>query len=403
MSEKWQAGRLNSDLQGANIDTLAVRAGQERSPEGEHSEAMFLTSSYVFTSAADAAARFSGESPGNVYSRYTNPTVRNFEQRLAAMEGAEQAVGTSSGMAAILTLIMSLCSAGDHVVVSQSVFGTTISLFDKYFKRFGIEVTYVPLASIAGWESACKENTKLFFVESPSNPLSELVDIKALAELAHTKKILLAVDNSFCTSILQKPIELGADIVIYSTTKYIDGQGRCMGGALVGREEHMKEMVGFLRTAGPTMSPFNAWIFLKGLETLKLRMLAHSQSTLEIAKWLEQQPKVEKVYYSGLIAHPQHSLAKQQQQGFGAVLGFDVVGGKEAAWKVVDATRLISITANLGDAKTTITHPATTTHGRVSPEARVLAGIKDGLLRLSIGLEDIEDIKADLARGLALI
>lgn len=403
MTEKWQAGRLNSDLQGANIDTLAVRAGQERSPEGEHSESMFLTSSYVFASAADAAARFSGENPGNVYSRYTNPTVRSFEKRLAAMEGAEQAVATSSGMAAILALVMSLCNAGDHVVVSQSVFGTTISLFDKYFKRFGVEVTYVPLADISGWEHACKVNTKLFFVESPSNPLSELVDIKALARLAQSKSILLAVDNSFCTPILQKPIELGADIVIYSATKYIDGQGRCMGGALVGREDHMKEMVGFLRTAGPTMSPFNAWVFLKGLETLKLRMLAHSQSTLEIAKWLEQQPKVERVYYSGLPTHSQHELAKQQQKGFGAVLGFDIVGGKEAAWKVVDATRLISITANLGDTKTTITHPATTTHGRVSPEARALAGIKDGLLRLSVGLEDVEDIKADLARGLALI
>lgn len=403
MNEKWQPGRFNSNLDGASIDTLAVRAGQERSPEGEHSEAMFLTSSYVFTSAADAASRFSGENPGNVYSRYTNPTVRNFEERLAAMEEAEQAVATSSGMSAILTLVMSLCSAGDHIVVSQSVFGSTISLFDKYFKRFGIEVTYVPLADISSWEKVCQTNTKLFFVETPSNPLSELVDIKALANVAHSKKILLAVDNSFCTPILQKPIKLGADVVIYSTTKYIDGQGRCMGGALVGKAEHMKEMVGFLRTAGPTMSPFNAWVFLKGLETLKLRMLAHSQSTLEIAQWLEQQPKVEKVYYSGLISHPQHALAKQQQQGFGAVLGFDVVGGKEAAWKVVDATRLISITANLGDAKTTITHPATTTHGRVSPETRALAGIKDGLLRLSVGLEDIEDIKADIARGLVLI
>lgn len=403
MSEKWQAGRLNSDLQGVTIDTLAVRAGQLRSPEAEHSEAMFLTSSYVFTSAADAAARFSGENPGNVYSRYTNPTVRNFEERLAAMEGAEQAVATSSGMAAILALVMSLCSSGDHVVVSQSVFGTTVSLFDKYFKRFGIEVTYVSLADISGWEHACQINTKLFFLETPSNPLSELVDIAALATLAHSKNILLAVDNSFCTSVLQKPIQLGADIVIYSATKYIDGQGRCMGGALVGKEDHMKEMVGFLRTAGPTMSPFNAWVFLKGLETLKLRMFAHSKSALEIAQWLEQQTGVEKVYYSGLASHPQHALAKQQQQAFGAVLGFDVVGGKEAAWKVVDATRLISITANLGDTKTTITHPATTTHGRLPPEARALAGINDGLLRLSVGLEDIEDIKADIARGLALI
>ncbi len=403
MTNKWQAGRLNSDLDGVGLDTLAVRAGQKRTPEAEHSEALFLTTSYVFDSAADAADHFSGAIAGNVYSRYTNPTVRNFEERLAAMEGAEQAVATSSGMAAILALVMSLCSAGDHIVVSQSVFGSTISLFEKYFKRFGIEVDYVPLQDIGAWEAAYKVNTKLFFVESPSNPLSELVDIAVLATLAHARGVLLAVDNSFCTPVLQQPIKLGADIAVYSATKYIDGQGRCLGGALAGRAEHMNEMVGFLRTAGPTMSPFNAWIFLKGLETLKLRMQAHNENALMLAQWLEKQPNVEKVYFAGLESHPQHTLAKRQQQGFGAVLGFDVVGGKEAAWRLIDATRLISITANLGDAKTTITHPATTTHGRVAPEARLKAGIKDGLLRIAVGLEDMEDIKADLVRGLAAV
>lgn len=403
MTNKWQAGRLNSDLHDVGLDTLAVRSGQRRTPEAEHSEALFLTTSYVFESAADAAAHFSGAVKGNVYSRYTNPTVRNFEERLAAMEGAEQAVATSSGMSAILALVMALCSAGDHVVVSQSVFGSTISLFEKYFKRFGIEVDYVPLQDIGAWEAAYKPNTKLFFVESPSNPLSELVDIAALATSAHSRGVLLAVDNSFCTPVLQQPIKLGADIAVYSATKYIDGQGRCLGGVLAGRAEHMNEMVGFLRTAGPTMSPFNAWIFLKGLETLKLRMQAHNENALLLAQWLEKQPNVEKVYFAGLESHPQHALAKKQQQGFGAVLGFDVVGGKEAAWRLIDATRLISITANLGDAKTTITHPATTTHGRVAPEARLKAGIKDGLLRIAVGLEDMEDIKADLARGLAAV
>lgn len=403
MTDKWQAGRLDSDLQGVGLDTLAVRAGQARTPEGEHSEALFLTSSYVFASAADAAARFAGQDEGNVYSRYTNPTVHNFEERLAAMEGAEQAVATASGMSAILALVMSLCSAGDHIVVSQSVFGSTINLFEKYFKRFAIEVDYVLLANINAWAAACKVNTKLFLVESPSNPLSELVDIAELAKLAHSKGILLAVDNSFCTAVLQQPIKLGADIVVYSATKYIDGQGRCLGGAVVGRTEHMKELVGFLRTAGPTLSPFNAWIFLKGLETLKLRMKAHSANALLLAEWLEQQPNIERVYYSGLLSHPQYELAQKQQQGFGAVLGFDVVGGKEAAWRLIDATKLISITANLGDAKTTITHPATTTHGRVSLEARAKAGIQDGLLRIAVGLEDVEDIKADLARGLAAV
>lgn len=403
MAQEWQAGRLDSDLDGVGFDTLAVRAGQHRSPEGEHGEGLFLTSSYVFRSAADAAARFAGEVPGNVYSRYTNPTVRTFEERIAALEGAEQAVATASGMAAIMATVMSLCSAGDHVLVSRSVFGATVTLFEKYFKRFGVEVDYVPLADPAGWQAACKPNTKLFFIESPSNPLAELVDIAELAAVAHANGALLAVDNCFCTPALQQPLALGADIVIHSATKYIDGQGRCLGGVVAGRSAQMSEVVGFLRTAGPTLSPFNAWVFLKGLETLRLRMRAHCANAQGLAEWLEQQPGVERVYYAGLPSHPQHALAKRQQKGFGAVLGFEVKGGKEAAWRVIDATRMISITANLGDTKTTITHPATTTHGRLSPEARAQAGISDSLIRLAVGLEEFDDLKADLALGLAAL
>lgn len=403
MTQDWDAGRLDSDLEGVAFDTLAVRAGQHRTPESEHGEPLFFTSSYVFRSAADAASRFSGEVPGNVYSRYTNPTVRAFEERIAVLEGAELAVATSSGMSAILSMVMSLCGAGDHVLVSRSVFGATVTLFEKYFKRFGVQVDYVPLIDLEGWSKAIKPNTKLLFVESPSNPLAELVDIAALAELAHAGGALLAVDNCFCTPVLQKPLQLGADIVIHSATKYIDGQGRCLGGVVAGRAEHMKEVVGFLRTAGPTMSPFNAWVFLKGLETLRIRMLAHCASAQLLAEWLEQQPGVEKIYYAGLHSHPQHALAKKQQAAFGAVLSFEVRGGKDGAWRFIDATRLISITANLGDTKTTITHPATTTHGRLSPEDRAIAGIKDSLIRIAVGLEDVADIKADLARGLAAL
>ena len=403
MTEEWQAGRLDSDLDGAGFETLAVRAGQRRSPEGEHGEALFMTSSYVFRSAADAAARFAGEQPGNVYSRYTNPTVRTFEERIAALEGAEQAVAAASGMGAILAMVMSLCSAGDHVLVSRSVFGSTISLFDKYFKRFGIEVDYPPLADLEGWAAACKPNTRLFIVESPSNPLAELVDIAALAEVAHSKGALLAVDNCFCTPVLQKPLALGADIVIHSATKYIDGQGRCLGGVVAGSAKLMQEVVGFLRTAGPTLSPFNAWLFLKGLETLKVRMLAHCASAQALAEWLEQQPGVAKVYYSGLPSHPQHELAKRQQTGFGAVVSFEVKGDKAAAWRVIDNTRMISITTNLGDTKTTIAHPASTSHGRLTPQARAAAGISDSLIRVAVGLEDLDDIKADLARGRAAL
>lgn len=403
MTQEWEAGRLDSDLEGASFDTLAVRAGQRRSPEGEHGEAMFLTSSYVFRTAADAAARFAGEVPGNVYSRYTNPTVRTFEERIAALEGAEQAVATASGMSAILAIAMSLCSAGDHVLVSRSVFGSTISLFEKYLKRFGVQVDYPALSDLAGWEAAIKPNTRLLFVESPSNPLAELVDITALAEIAHAKGALLVVDNCFCTPALQQPLKLGADIVMHSATKYIDGQGRAMGGVVAGRGEHMKEVVGFLRTAGPTLSPFNAWVMLKGLETLRVRMQAHSASALELARWLETQPGIERVHYAGLESHPQHELAKRQQKAFGAVVSFEVKGGKEAAWRFIDATRMISITTNLGDTKTTIAHPATTSHGRLSPQERANAGIADNLIRVAVGLEDVADIQADLARGLAVL
>jgi O-succinylhomoserine sulfhydrylase len=403
MTQEWDAGRLDSDLEGVGFDTLAVRAGQHRTPEGEHSDPLFFTSSYVFRTAADAAATFAGEMPGNVYSRYTNPTVHAFEERIAALEGGEQAVATSTGMSAILATVMSLCSAGDHVLVSKSVFGSTISLFEKYFKRFGVQVDYVPLAELSGWDAAIKSNTRLLFVESPSNPLAELVDIAALSEIAHAKGALLVVDNCFCTPALQQPLRMGADVVVHSATKFIDGQGRAMGGVVVGRSEHMKEVVGFLRTAGPSLSPFNAWLFLKGLETLKIRMRAHCESALELAQWLEQQEGIEKVHYAGLQSHPQHELAKRQQKEFGAVVSFEVKGGKEGAWRFIDATRLISITANLGDTKTTITHPSTTSHGRLAPQEREAAGIRDSLIRVAVGLEDVADLKADLARGLAAL
>ena len=403
MTQQWDAGRLDSDLEGVGFDTLAVRAGQHRTPESEHSDPLFFTSSYVFRTAADAAATFAGEQPGNVYSRYTNPTVHSFEERIAALEGGEQAVATSTGMSAILATVMSLCGAGDHVLVSKSVFGSTISLFEKYFKRFGVQVDYVPLAELSGWDAAIKPNTKLLFVESPSNPLAELVDISALAEIAHAKGAMLVVDNCFCTPALQQPLRMGADVVVHSATKFIDGQGRAMGGVVVGRSEQMKEVVGFLRTAGPSLSPFNAWLFLKGLETLNIRMRAHCQNALELAQWLEQQDGIEKVHYAGLESHPQHDLAKRQQKAFGAVVSFEVKGGKEGAWRFIDATRLISITANLGDTKTTITHPSTTSHGRLSPQEREAAGIRDSLIRVAVGLEDVADLKADLARGLAAL
>lgn len=383
------------------FDTLAVRAGQVRTGEAEHSEPIFTTSSYVFESAAQAAARFAGDEPGNIYSRFTNPTVATFERRLAALEGGEACVATASGMAAILSTCMGLLKAGDHIVSSRSIFGSTVVLFSTFMARFGVETSYVPLTDLDAWAAAIRPETRLLFVETPSNPLTEVGDIAALAELARDRGCLLVVDNVFCTPALQRPLELGAHLVVHSATKYLDGQGRCIGGAVVGDAERVgKDVFGFLRTAGPSMSPFNAWVFSKGLETLRLRMQAHSANALEVARWLEAHPSVGRVYYPGLESHPQHALAARQQSGFGGVLSFDVKGGKAAAWKVVDSTRLLSITANLGDAKTTITHPATTTHGRLAPEARAEAGIGEGLLRIAVGLEDVEDIKADLARGL---
>lgn len=384
-----------------SFDTLAVRAGQSRSAEGEHSEPIFTTSSYVFASAAEAAARFSDEQPGNIYSRFTNPTVRTFEQRLAALEGAESCVATSSGMAAILATCLSLLKSGDHIVSSRSIFGSTTMLFTNYLARFGIETSFVELDNMDAWAEAIRPETRLMFLETPSNPLTELADIQQLADLAHQNDILLAVDNCFCTPALQQPLKHGADIVIHSATKFLDGQGRCVGGAVLGRKDIVGEKVfGFLRTAGPTMSPFNAWVFLKGLETLSLRMKAHSANALALAQWLEEQAEVERVYYPGLESHGQHQLAKRQQTGFGGLLSFELRGGKEAGWKLIDATRLISITANLGDTKSTITHPATTTHNRLTPEQRQQAGIADGLIRIAVGLEDIDDLKTDLSRGM---
>ena len=383
------------------LETLAIRAGQVRTAEGEHSEPIFPTSSFVFPSAAEAAARFSGETPGNIYSRFTNPTTRTFEQRLAALEGGESCVATASGMSAILSTCVALLQSGDHVVSSRSIFGTTVVLFNKYLQPFGVETTFVDLTDLDAWKKAIRPETKILFLETPSNPLTEVADLKALADLAHENDCLLVVDNCLCTPILQQPLKLGADIVIHSATKYIDGQGRAMGGAVVGSKELVGETVfGFLRTAGPTMSPFNAWIFLKGLETLSLRMKAHSANALELAQFLEQHKNVSKVYYSGLESHPQYDLACQQQFAGSGVLSFEVNGGKEAAWKLIDSTRLLSITANLGDAKSTITHPATTTHGRLSDDEKLKAGISDGLIRVSVGLESINDIISDIDRGL---
>lgn len=385
------------------LDTLAIRTGHTRSFEGEHSEPIFLTSSFVYANAAEAAAKFSGKEPGNIYSRFTNPTVAMFEKRLAALDGAERAVATGSGMGAILAIAMAYLKAGDHVICSRAVFGSTVSLFEKYIGKFGVAVDFVDLTNLQAWQDAIRPETKLFFVESPSNPLAEIADIQALSDLAHAHGALLAIDNSFCTPALQQPIKFGADLVIYSATKYIDGQGRALGGAVVGSHQLLEEVFGVVRTLGPSMSPFNAWVFLKGLETLRLRMKAHCEGAQKLAEWLNQHDKVEKVYYAGLPEHIGHELAAKQQSGFGGIVSFEVKGGREAAWKVIDSTQFISITGNLGDAKSTITHPATTTHGKLSDAAKAAAGIREGLIRVSVGLEDIHDIIADLSRGLDLI
>ena len=382
--------------------TLGVRAGQARTEFNEHSEALFLTSSFVFDNAAQAAGRFSGGEAGTVYSRFTNPTVSMFQDRLAALEGAEACIATASGMAAILATAMSLLKAGDHVVCSSAVFGATVQLLGGILGRFGVETTFVSPTRLEEWERACKPATRLLFLETPSNPLTEISDIAALSRIAKKAGALLAVDNVFCTPILQRPLELGADLVIHSATKHLDGQGRVLGGAVLGPHRLVTEQVlPFLRTAGPSLSPFNAWVILKGLETLDLRMRAQSAAALELARWLEGHRAVQRVYYPGLESHPQHALARRQQQAGGAVVSFEVKGGREAAWRLIDSTRLISITANLGDVKSTVTHPASTTHGRISAEARAAAGITEGLVRLAVGLEALGDLKADLERGLA--
>ena len=384
-----------------DFDTQAVRAGTARSQFNEHSEALYLTSSFVFDSAAQAAARFSGEEAGNVYARFSNPTVTAMQQRLATLEGAEACVATASGMSAILSLVMATMQAGDHIVASRGLFGATQQLFGNILAKFGIETSFVPATELAAYRAAVRPRTRLFFIETPSNPLTEVVDIAAVAEVAHAAGALLAVDNCFCTPALQRPLALGADVVVHSATKYLDGQGRVLGGAVAGRADVVDEVFKFLRTAGPCISPFNAWIILKGLETLRIRMDAQSSAALELARWLETQAGVRRVHYPGLSSHPQHELAMRQQKSGGAILSFEVDGGRERAWRVVDSTRVISITANLGDTKTTITHPASTTHGRISAEAREASGISEGLLRVAVGLESIEDLKADLARGLA--
>lgn len=384
------------------LATRAIRAGHIRTAEGEHSEPIFTTSSFVFQSAAEAAARFSGDEQGNIYSRFTNPTVACFEQRLAALEGGEACVATASGMSAILATCMALLKAGDHIVSSRSIFGTTNVLFNKFLAKVGISTSFVPLSDLSAWEAAIRPDTRILYAETPSNPITELGDIAALADLAHARGLLLVVDNCFCTPALQQPLALGADIVIHSATKYLDGQGRCVGGAVVGDAKLVgEEVFGFLRTAGPTMSPFNAWVFLKGLETLQLRMRAHSENALQLARWLERQDAVEQVYYPGLQSHPQYALAQRQQKAAGGMLSFVVKGGREQAWRLIDATRMISITANLGDTKSTITHPASTTHGRLTDEEKELSGIEEGLIRIAVGLEDIEDIQHDLEAGLA--
>jgi O-succinylhomoserine sulfhydrylase len=401
MADQRTTGR--PDLTGADLATLAVRAGQIRSQFGEHSEALYLTSSFVFADAAQAAARFSGAESGNVYSRFTNPTVAVFEERLAALEGAEAGLATASGMSAILATAMSVLKAGDHVVCSSSVFGATVQLFSNILSRFGLVTTFVDGTAIERWREAMRAETRLLFLETPSNPLTEVFDVAAIAELAHSRGALLAVDNCFCSPALQKPLELGADLIIHSATKYLDGQGRVLGGAVLGRAKFLSEsLLPFLRTAGPTLSAFNAWVLLKGLETLELRMQAQSERALALARWLESHSAVARVFYPGLPSHPQHALAMKQQRSGGAIVSFEVKGARAEAWRVIDSTRLLSITANLGDTKSTITHPASTTHGRISEDARRRAGISEALLRVAVGLEAVADIEADLARGLGL-
>jgi len=395
--------RVEAMTDNYQLETLAVRAGQARSQFNEHSEALYLTSSFVFANAAQAAARFSGEEEGNVYSRFTNPTVSAFQERLAALEGAEACVATASGMSAILSLVMALCSAGDHIVASTGLFGATQQLLGNIMTRFGVHTSFVAQTRVDAWEAAIRPETKLFFLETPSNPLTEIADIPALVALAHARGIIVVVDNCFCTPILQRPLDLGADLVMHSATKFLDGQGRVLGGAVAGPRKLTDEVFKFLRTAGPTLSAFNAWVLLKGMETLKIRLEAQSAKALELARWLEAHPKVARVYYPGLESHPQFELARRQQKSGGAIVAFEVKGARTEAWKVIDSCRLLSITANLGDTKTTLTHPATTTHGRITPEQRAASGITEALLRIAVGLEAVVDLQNDLDVGLSQI
>lgn len=389
-----------------SLDTLAVRAGTLRSEYNEHSEALFLTSSFCFTSAQDAATRFANSEDNYTYSRFTNPTVTMFQDRLAALEGGEACIATASGMAAIMSVVMSALQAGDHLVSSRSLFGSTLGMFSQIFSKFGITTTFVDPTDLNAWREAVRPETKMFFLETPSNPLTEVADIEAIAAVAKSAKALFVVDNCFCSPALQQPLKLGADVVMHSATKFLDGQGRVLGGALVGSKEFiMGKVFPFVRSAGPTLSAFNAWVLLKGMETLSLRVERQSASALEIARWLEQHPAVNRVFYPGLESHPQHAVAKRQQKSGGAVVSFELKGEtpeaqRANAWRVIDNTKIVSITANLGDTRTTITHPATTTHSRITPEARAVAGISEGLLRVAVGLEGVDDLRNDLARGL---
>ena len=390
-------------LDDAGPRTRAIRSGIRRTPEGEQAEPIFTSSSFLFDSPEDAAAKFAGEVDGNVYSRYTNPTVRTFEERLAALEQGDAAVATASGMSAILALCLTHLKAGDHVLCSRDVFGATVGLFQNTLQKFGVEVSFVPLTDPDQWRGAAESNTRMLFIETPSNPLNAVADIAALAQISQDIGAILAVDNCFCSPALQTPLLLGADIVTHSATKYLDGQGRVLGGALVGAEELITPVVAFNRSCGPTMSAFNAWVMLKGLETLDLRMRAHSDNAQRLAEWLAEHSLVEAVHYCGLPDHPGHALAVRQQHGFGGVLAFEVAGGREAAWQFISGTELMSLTANLGDAKTTIVHPASTTHGRLTAHQRGAAGISEGLVRIAVGLEDLEDLQSDCLRGFAAL
>jgi O-succinylhomoserine sulfhydrylase len=397
---------MDSSNDDFKFDTLAIRAGSMRTSFNEHSEALFLTSSFCFSSAAEAAERFANAEEGYTYSRVTNPSVTMFQNRLAALEGGEACIATASGMSAILSVVMCALQAGDHLVSSQSIFGSTLQLFSTVLPKFGITTTFVKPGDLAAWRAAIQPNTKLFFLETPSNPLTEVADIAAIGEVAKSAQALFVVDNCFCTPVLQQPLKLGADVVVHSATKHLDGQGRVMGGALVGKRQFVMEKVfPFVRTAGPTLSAFNAWVLLKGMETLGIRIERQSANALQLAQWLEQHPAVNRVFYPGLASHPQYEIAQRQQKAGGAVLSFELKGEtpqaqRANAWRVIDQTQLCSITANLGDTRTTITHPASTTHGRITPEARVAAGISEGLIRLAVGLEDAGDIHTDLLRGL---